>query len=323
MAPTSIRIVVLDGYALNPGDLRWEPVHEVGNCVIYDRTSPAYVVERASMAEAILINKVAITREVLRNLPRLRYIGVLATGYNGIDIVAAKGQGIVVTNVPEYGTASVAQMVFAHLLYHTQAVAQHGQSVREGRWSASPDWCYWEKPLLELQGLTMGIVGYGRIGRQVAAIARAFGMKVIAADVQQPRVMMVGDTEMVETDDLFRRADVVSLHCPLTAEATNLVDRRRLSLMKSSAVLINTSRGGLVDSHALAEALEMGRIGGAGLDVLDEEPPAKGHSLLHVRNCSLTPHIAWATIAARRRLLDIAVDNLRAWAVDRPRNVVS
>jgi glycerate dehydrogenase len=319
----SIHIVVADGYALNPGDLSWAALEEIGPCHVYDRTPQSLLVERAREAAVLLINKAVISREVLDALPGLRYIGVLATGYNGIDTIAAGEAGVVVTNVPEYGTASVAQMVFAHLLHHTQSVARHTASVQNGRWTAAPDWCYWETPLLEIQGLTMGIVGYGRIGRRVGAIAHSFGMNVIAADPAGSGEFEGGAAEMVELDAVFRRADVVSLHCPLTPGTRKIVNAKRLLSMKPGAFLINTSRGGLVDSRALCDALESGRLAGAGLDVLEMEPPPENDPLLHAPNCSLTPHIAWATIAARRRLLEIAVGNLHAWLRGHPRNVVA
>jgi len=317
-----MRIVVLDGYALNPGDLSWSALEALGECTVHDRTPPEQVAGRARGAGAVLINKVAITRSVLEALPELNYVGVLATGYNVVDTAAARERGVTVTNVPAYGTASVAQMVFAHLLELTHSVGLHSASVRRGDWTRSPDFCYWLRPVVELDGLTMGIVGLGRIGRQTAAIALAFGMRVLAHDVTAPAGGVPG-VEMVELDRLFRESDAVSLHCPLTPETQGLVDARRLALMKPGAFLINTSRGPLVDERALAEALDAGRIAGAGLDVLSAEPPPAENQLLAARNCNVTPHIAWASRAARGRLLATAVENLRNFQAGSPTNVVS
>jgi glycerate dehydrogenase len=316
-----VRIVVLDGHTLNPGDLTWDALKELGPCEVYDRTEPRRLVERAAGAEIVLTNKTVLSGAALGQLPQLRYIGVLATGYNVVDIAAAKQRGICVTNVPAYGTPSVAQMVFAHLLYFAQHVSEHGESVRRGDWSRSPDFCYWNYPLIELAGLTMGIVGLGRIGRATAQLALAFGMKIIGFDVT-PDLAMPPEVVAVDLDTLFRDSDVISLHCPLTAETQGLINRQRLERMKPTAFLINTSRGPLVDEPALAEALNRGRIAGAGLDVLCEEPPRPDNPLLHARNCTITPHIAWATKAARQRLMDIAVANVRAFLQRKPQNVV-
>jgi glycerate dehydrogenase len=315
------RIVVLDGHALNPGDLDWEPLERLGSCVIHDRTPPEAILERSAQAELILTNKTPLTKATLHALPSLTYIGVLATGYNVVDIDAARALGIPVTNIPTYGTASVAQMVFAHILNIVTRTGDHARSVREGRWSRSPDWCYWDFPQVELQGLTLGIVGYGRIGRATAEIARAFGMKVVAHDVStSPSAEGV---EWTGIDDLFRNSDIVSLHCPLTASNHHLVNAQRLALMKPTAVLINTSRGLLVDEAALAEALDRGQIAAAGLDVLSHEPPHDNNPLLSARNCHITPHIAWATRAARSRLLATAVENASAFLAGKAVNVVN
>jgi len=317
-----MQIVVLDGYTLNPGDLSWDELRAFGPCRIYDRTPPPDVISRAADAEIVLTNKVVLGNEQFQQLPRLRYVGVLATGYNIVDVEAARQRNIVVTNVPTYGTRSVAQMVLAHLLNLTQHVAHHGRTVAEGRWSHSADFCYWDHPLVELADLTIGIVGFGRIGRATAELAAAFGMSVLAYDSVEPADVPATVT-MVELDELFRRSDVVSLHCPLTPDTERLVDRRRLSLMKSSAFLINTSRGPLIDEPALAEALDSGRIAGAGLDVLSVEPPPADHPLLSAKDCVVTPHIAWATKAARARLLGTVVANIRAFLDARPQNVVT
>jgi len=316
-----MRIVVLDGYTLNPGDLSWAPIEALGECAIHDRSSPDEVVPRALDAEIVLVNKISLTRDVIARLPRLKYIGVLATGYNIVDAEASHERGIFVTNVPTYGSNSVAQMAFAHLLNLTQHVAEHAQSVAQGGWTRSIDWCYWDYPLLELAGRTMGIVGLGQIGRTTARIAQAFGMSVLASDPQVDRPPE--GVRMAGLETLFRESDVVSLHCPLTPATERLVDRQRLSWMKPSAFLINTSRGALIDEAALAEALNADQIAGAGLDVLSVEPPPADNPLLSARNCYITPHIAWATRAARQRLLDIVVDNLKSFLAGTPRNVVN
>lgn len=316
-----MHIVILDAYTLNPGDLTWDELKSLGPTTIYDRSLPEEVIPRAKEAEIVLTNKVALSRDVLEQLPRLKYVGVLATGYNIVDIEAARQRGILVSNVPTYGTASVAQMTFAHLLNLTQHVAYHAQTVAEGRWSKSEDWCYWDHPLLELAGNTMGIVGFGRIGQATARIALAFGMSVLAYDAQP--VAPSPGVAAADLETLFRESDVVSLHCPLTPATARLVNRERLAQMKSSAYLINTSRGDLVDEAALAATLNAGQIAGAGLDVLSGEPPRADNPLLSARNCFITPHIAWATRAARQRLLEIAVENARTYLAGHPQNVVN
>jgi glycerate dehydrogenase len=314
------RIVVLDGYTLNPGDLDWEPLRALGECAIFDRTPAEAVLERAAGASAVLTNKTPLPRTMIESLPELRYIGVLATGYNIVDTAAASAHGVAVTNVPGYGTASVAQHVFALLLELTQHVGHHAQTVREGRWSASPDFCYWDTPLVELAGRTLGVIGYGGIGEAVARIALAFEMKVIAA-TRRPRTDVPG-VEFLAIDDVFCRADVVTLHCPLTPETQGLVNAARLALMKADAFLINTGRGSLVVEQDLADALNASRLAGAGLDVLSTEPPTSKNPLLSAKNCLITPHIAWATRAARERLLGVVVENLRAFFAGTPQNVV-
>ena len=322
MAIANMHIVVLDGYTLNPGDLSWDELKGLGTCEVFDRTPPEEVVPRALDAQLVLVNKVVLAREVIRQLPKLRYIGVLATGHNVVDGQAARERGIPLTNVPTYGTQSVAQMVFAHLLNLTQHVGHHGRTVAEGRWAACEDFCYWDYPLVELAGLTMGVVGFGRIGRATAGLALAFGMEVLACDPVVPADVPEG-VEIVELEAIFRRSDVVSLHCPLTPETQQLVDQDRLASMKTSAFLINTSRGPLVDEQALAAALGSGGIAGAGLDVLSVEPPPPDNPLLRAKNCFVTPHIAWATRAARERLLGTVVENLSAFLEGRPQNVVN
>jgi len=317
-----MRIVVLDGYALNPGDLSWADLESLGEWVIYDRTPPSDIVARVADAEIVLTNKTVLSRETISRLPRLRYIGVLATGYTIVDVEAARERGIPVCNVPDYATRSVVQMVFAHLLNLTLHVAEHGQGVAAGRWTRSPDFAYWDFPLVELSGMTFGVVGFGRIGRAAADVALALDMNVLAYEVNPPRAAPPG-VEFVALETLLRRSDVVSLHCPLTPDTQGLVNAERLSWMKPTAYLINTGRGPLVDQAALAAALNEGRLAGAGLDVLEVEPPPADNPLLTARNCCITPHIAWATAAARRRLLKIVVANIRAFIDGQPQNVVN
>ncbi len=317
-----MRIVVLDGYTLNPGDLSWASLEALGPTTVHDRTPAAETAARAVDCECVLTNKTVLSREIIQRLPRLRYIGVLATGYNVVDIDAARERNVPVANVPDYATSSVVQMVFAHLLNLTQHVADHGRSVVAGRWTQSDDFCYWDYPLVELAGLTMGVVGFGRIGRATAAVARAFDMNVLAHDAVAPP-NPPEDVRLVGLEELFRQSDVVSLHCPLTPATLKLVNAARLAIMKPSAYLINTGRGPLVDEAALAEALNAGRLAGAGLDVLSTEPPPAENPLLTAKNCCITPHIAWATRAARQRMLDTVVANVRAFLDGNPQNVVN
>ena len=316
------RIVVLDGHTLNPGDLSWQALESLGACRVHDRTPAAEAVARAAGADIVLTNKTVLNRDQIHALKSLRYIGVLATGYNVVDVVAARERQVPVTNVPTYGTRSVAQMTFALLLELTQHVGHHAQTVREGRWSRSADFCYWDYPLIELEGLTIGIVGYGRIGQAVAEIGRAMGMRVIIA-ASERRAAAEAPDPSVDLDDLFRQSDVISLHCPLTDSTRHLVNERRLALMKPTAFLLNTSRGPLVDEAALATALNTERIAGAGLDVLGVEPPGADHALFAAKNCLITPHIAWATRAARARLMNTAVTNVKAFLEGRPIHVVN
>lgn len=317
-----MNICVLDGYTLNPGDLSWEALESLGPCTIYERSSPEEIVARARDAEAIFTNKALVKRESIKALPKLQYIGVLATGYNIVDTTAARENNVAVTNVPTYGTESVAQMVFCHLLNLTQHVAEHAQTVQEGDWIASPDFCYWRFSLIELVNQTMGIVGLGRIGRAAAKLALAFGMKVVAFDIGTSIDIPEG-VKMLDLDHLFTVSDVVSLHCPLTSENEGLVNKDRLSQMKKTALLINTSRGPLINERDLADALNAGKIAGAGLDVLSVEPPDSTNPLIEAKNCYITPHISWATKAARERLMSCAVENLRAFMNGQPQNVVN
>jgi glycerate dehydrogenase len=316
-----MNIVILDGFTANPGDLSWGELEALGECAIYDRTPPGEVVERAREAEVLLTNKSIVSREAIMALPKLRYIGVLATGYNVVDVGAAAERGIPVCNVPEYSTPNVAQAVFALLLELTNRTGHHADSVRAGRWSKAKDFCYWDGELVELKGRTFGIAGYGRIGAAVAAIAQAFGMRVLA--VRRRATQDVEGVRFVDLDTLFRQSDVLSLHCPLTSETAELVNAARLRVMKPSAYLINTARGALVNERDLAEALNEGRLAGAALDVLSAEPPPPDNPLLTARNCLITPHIAWATRDARARLLHVTAENIRAWQSGQPKNVVN
>ncbi len=317
-----MKITILDGYGMNPGDMSWAPLEELGDLTVYDRTAPEQVLERAAGSEALLTNKTVLTAETLRALPQLRYVGVLATGYNVVDIDAARELGIVVTNIPAYSTDSVVQMVFAHLLAITNRVEHYTDENRRGRWSSNPDFCYWDTPLHELSGKTFGIVGLGNIGSAVSRVARAFGMNVKAYTSKRIEELPDGVSK-ADLDELFATSDVVSLHCPLTDSTRHLVNAERLAQMKPSAILINTGRGPLVDEKALAEALDSERIYAAGLDVLSSEPPAADNPLLTARNCFITPHLGWATKEARERLLSIAADNLRGFIAGDIRNNVA
>ena len=307
-----MKIIVLDGYGLNPGDLNWNGFEELGELTVYDRTSPSELMERAAGAEVLVTNKTLITADNIEALPELKYIGVLATGYNVVDIDAARAHGIVVTNIPAYSTASVAQMVFAHLLNITQRVGYYANENRQGRWTKNADFCYWDTPLLELEDKIMGVVGFGNIGQATARIAQAFGMTVYVY-TSKPQFALPSGMKKVELDELFAESDVVSLHCPLTPDTKEMVNAERLGKMKTSAILINTGRGPLVNEQDLADALNEGKIAAAGLDVLSVEPSVEGNPLLSARNCFITPHIAWATLEARTRLMEIAVQNLKSY----------
>ena len=317
-----MNIVILDGYALNPGDLNYDCLQQFGTLKVYDRTAPEQVVERAREADAVLTNKVVLGESEFARLPHLRYVGVQATGYNVVDVEAARRYGITVTNIPAYSTASVAQMVMAHLLNITQSVDYYARQNRAGRWSGNPDFCYWDNRLIELAGKQMGIVGFGRTGSAVARLAQAFGMKV-AAYTSKPQETLPDGVEKCSLESLFATSDVVSLHCPLVSATQHLVNAGRLALMKPTAILINTARGPIVDEQALADALNSGTLYAAGIDVLCEEPPCCKSPLLKARNCFVTPHIAWATLEARTRLLQICEANLRAFIEGHPQNVVS
>lgn len=317
-----MNIVILDGYALNPGDLSYECLQQFGTLKVYDRTTPDQVVERAKEAEALLTNKVVLGENEFAQLPHLRYVGVQATGYNVVDVEAARRYGIIVTNIPAYSTASVAQMVMAHLLNITQSVDYYAQQNYAGRWSTNPDFCYWDNRLIELAGKQMGIVGFGRTGSAVARLAQAFGMRIVTY-TSKPQDTLPDGVEKCSLDTLFATSDVVSLHCPLVPATHHLVNAERLAQMKATAILINTARGPIVDEEALAHALNSGQLYAAGIDVLCEEPPRAQSPLLKARNCFVTPHIAWATLEARTRLLQICEANLRAFIEGHPQNVVS
>lgn len=307
-----MKIVALDGYAANPGDLSWDELKSLGECVIYDRTAPEEVLERAAGAEVLLTNKVVITGEAMAALPQLKYIGVMATGYNIVDIDAARERGIIVTNIPSYSTDSVAQMVFAHILNIAQQVQHHSEAVHQGRWTSCKDFCFWDTPLIELRGKKIGIVGLGHTGYTTARIAIGFGMEVYAY-TSKSSFQLPPEIKKMELDQLFSECDIISLHCILTEKTRELVNAAHLKLMKPSAILINTGRGQLVDEQALADALNSGRIYAAGVDVLSQEPPRADNPLLTARNCYITPHIAWASGAARERLMQILLDNLRGY----------
>lgn len=314
-------IVILDGFTANPGDLEWKELSSLGNLTVYDRTPESEIIDRCGNADIVFTNKTPLGANTLRHLRSLKFIGVLATGYNIVDVAEASRLGITVCNVPSYSTMSVAQNVFALLLEITNNVSHYNREVKKGRWSRCEDFCFTDSCLVELAGKQMGIIGYGAIGRQVATIATAFGMKVGA--ISSKPASEIFPTVKMDPDELFATSDVISLHCPLTESTRHIVDARRLAQMKSSAILINTGRGPLVDEEALANALREGEIAAAGLDVLGQEPPAAENPLLQLPNCIITPHISWATFEARKRLLEISVTNLKAFLEGKPVNVVN
>ena len=316
-------LVVLDGHTLNPGDLSWSRLEQIADCAIYDRTRADEILTRARDAELLLTNKTPVRRSTIERCPRLKFIGVLATGYDVVDIDAARARQIVVSNVPTYGTASVAQLVFALLLELCHHVKEHSDSVHSGDWSRSKDWSYWNTPLIELAGKTLGIIGFGRIGQQTGRIAHAFGMHVLATDRVEPASALDFPYRWTALDHLLREADVISLHCPLTPETRHIINSERIAKMKPSAVLINTSRGPLVNDEDLAQALRDSRIAAAAIDVLSQEPPPPDHPLLSAPRCIITPHLAWATREARARLLDTVVENVGSFLKGAPQNVVS
>ena len=312
-----MKICILDGYSLNPGDLDWSPVERLGDVTLFDRTPADKIVERAADADVVLTNKVPFSADTLRQLPRLRFICVLATGYNIIDTEAAARQGVVVANIPAYSTMSVAQMAFAHILNITNHVASYAREVADGKWTNCPDFCFWDSALTELAGKTMGIVGLGNTGMATARIAVALGMKVVAMTSKSADTLPEGITP-APLDDVLASADVVSLHCPLTPSTRHLINAASIAKMKPSAILINTGRGPLVDEQAVADALNGGRLAAFGADVLSQEPPRGDNPLLSARNCFLTPHIAWATLEARTRLMSTATENVRQFIAGEP-----
>lgn len=319
-----MKIVVLDGYTLNPGDLGWDDLKNSGDLTVYDRTSPELVFERADGAEILLTNKTILSGEMLKKLKGLKYVGVLATGYNVIDLDEAKKLGIIVTNIPAYGTDSVAQLTFALILELCFHVQRHSDSVMSGKWTRSIDFTFTEYPLTELASKTLGLIGFGNIGKRVYEIASAFGMNVVAFDnTFEEDESQRRNFRLVQLNELLKESDIVSLHCPLTPETAGLINAERLSTMKKNAFLINTARGPVVVDRDLADALNNGIIAGAGLDVLAVEPPQGDNPLFHARNCIITPHIAWATIEARTRLMKIATENVSAFLSGSPVNVVS
>ncbi|NOX67250.1 MAG: D-2-hydroxyacid dehydrogenase [Chlorobi bacterium] len=317
-----MNIVVLDGYTLNPGDLSWSELEVLGEVTIYDRTSKDEILERSINAEILITNKTPLDRELIHNLPKLKYIGVLATGFNVVDIKAASEKGIVVTNVPAYSTKSVAQMVFALILELALNAGLHSEAVKNREWSRSPDFSFWKTPLIELDRLTLGIIGYGQIGREVAKLGNAFGMKILV-NVRNEITDPESYVAKVSFDDILSLSDIVTLHIPLTNESKNMITKIQLAKMKNSAFIINTSRGPIVNEDDLAEALNSGKIAGAGLDVLSDEPPSENNPLLKAKNCVITPHIAWATQAARKRLMSVAVNNIKAFIEGQPQNIVN
>lgn len=317
-----MKIVVLDGYTLNPGDLSWQSLKAMGEVIVYDRTAAEEVIERATGAEVVLTNKVVLDAKAIHALPVLKYIGVLATGYNVVDLEAARRRGIVVTNIPAYSTNSVAQMVFAHILNITQHVGHYADEIRGGAWSGQTDFCYWNTPLQELDGKKIGLVGFGNTGQATARIALSFGMEVYVYTSKAASQLPEGVRKCDSIDELFSSCDIVSLHCPLTDDTREMVDARRLSLMKRTAILINTGRGGLINERDLAYALRKRTLAAAGVDVLSSEPPRADNPLLRVENCFITPHIAWATYEARVRLMNQAVANLKAYQAGTPINNV-
>lgn len=312
-----MKICILDGYSLNPGDLDWSPVERLGDVTLFDRTPADKIVERAADADIVLTNKVPFNADTLRQLPRLRFICVLATGYNIINTEAAARQGVVVANIPAYSTMSVAQMAFAHILNITNHVASYAREVADGKWTNCPDFCFWDSALTELAGKTMGIVGLGNTGMATARIAVAMGMKVVAMTSKSADTLPEGITP-APLDDVLASADVVSLHCPLTPSTRHLINAASIAKMKPSAILINTGRGPLVDEQAVADALNGGRLAAFGADVLSQEPPRGDNPLLSARNCFLTPHIAWATLEARTRLMSTATENVRQFIAGEP-----
>ena len=317
-----MKIVVLDGYTLNPGDLSWDALAALGETAVYDRTPANEILARIGNAEAVYTNKTPLTRETIQACPNLKFIGVLATGYNVVDVAAAKERGIPVCNVPTYGTAAVGQFAIAMLLEICHHVAHHSEAVHEGRWSGNIDWCFWDYPLIELEGKTMGVIGFGRIGQRTGEIAKALGMRVLAYDAYQNDAGKAIGT-YVDLDTLLKESDVISLHCPLFPETKGIINAASIAKMKNGVILLNNSRGPLVVEQDLADALNSGKVYAAGLDVVSEEPISPNNPLLKAKNCLITPHISWAPKESRARLMKVAVDNLANWMGGKPTNVVN
>lgn len=318
-----MKIVVLDGYTENPGDLSWGGFEALGSFTCYDRTPADQILSRIGDAEIVITNKTPVSRATIEACPNMKYIGVLATGYNVIDVAAAKEHGIVVTNIPTYGTDSVAQFVFAMLLEICHHVQHHSDAVHEGRWEHNPDWCFWDYPLIELAGKTMGIIGYGRIGQSTGRLAQAFGMKVLANDTFKNPALENENCRYVERDELFRESDIIALHCPLFPDTEGIINRDTISKMKDGVIILNNSRGPLIVEQDLADALNSGKVSAAAVDVVSTEPIHGDNPLLTAKNCLITPHISWAPKESRERLMNIAVDNLRAFLEGNPVNVVN
>jgi glycerate dehydrogenase len=318
-----MKIVVLDGYTLNPGDLTWERLDSFGEVTVYDRTAPELVIERIGDAEIIFTNKTGLTKEIFTACPQIKFIGVLATGYNVVDTEAAKEADILVCNVPTYGTTAVAQFAFALILELCHHVGDHSDSVAKGDWSSAPDFCYWKSPLVELADKTIGIIGFGRIGQQTAKVALGFGMKVLAYDAIPNKSLERESIKIVELDELYAKADIISLHCPLFPSTEGMINQSSIAKMKTGVKIINTSRGPLIVEKDLVDALESGKVSAAALDVLSSEPAKSDNPLVGAKNCIVTPHIAWAPKESRERLLNIAIDNLEAYISENPINVVN
>lgn len=321
-----MKIVVLDGYTLNPGDISWEGLEKLGECTVYDRTSlvnPKEAIERIGDAEAVFTNKTPLPAEVLKSCAQIKYIGVLATGYNVVDVKTARERGITVTNIPSYGTDAVGQFAIALLLEICHHIGHHDKAVHAGRWEKNPDWCFWDYPLIELAGKTMGIIGYGRIGQATGRIAQALGMKVLAYDAY-PDLSLESETcKYKQLDEVLSDSDVIALHCPLFPETEGIINKETIRKMKDGVIILNNSRGPLIVEEDLADALECGKVMAAGLDVASAEPIKGDNPLLKAKNCIITPHISWAPKESRQRLMDIAVDNLRAFIEGRTQNVVN
>lgn len=315
-----MRIVVLDGYTLNPGDLSWDSLTSLGTLSVYDRTAPEKVLERSKDADILFTNKTVLTQDILKECKNLKYIGVLATGYNVVDVKSAKELGITVTNIPTYGTAVVGQYAIALLLEIASRVGHHDKKVHEGAWGSNPDWCFWDYPLIELEGKRLGIIGYGRIGKTTGRIAKALGMDVVAYD---SFIDSEYKEDYVDLDTLFSTSDVIVLHCPLFPETKEIINKGSISRMKNGVIIINNSRGPLINEQDLADALNSGKVYAAGLDVVSTEPIKEDNPLLFARNCIITPHISWASYESRKRLLSIAVENLKSFLNNKPVNVVS